>query len=282
MKKFNFLILLAIILFASCSDSEKKSNELMRSGYEKYEEGKHEEALEFYNQAIEIWGENWSAYNNRALIYRASGELEKALADLDKAAELENFDEKMVYENRADLKYDMQNFSASLVDYNKLIINDNTNSNYYANRGDCFRNLGDLDKAFADYNKTVELDSTNYIAIYQRGKIRLKKQDITSAIKDYDKALKIKEDDDIYVARGIAYGIMIDYPKSISDFDKAIEINPENADAYYNRAISKGFSDVEYGAFNICNDLYEATKLNHRDATALFERNCKKKYKFED
>ena len=281
--KFSLLILVAIIFFSSCNNNEKDSKELVNKGYSKYVEGKYEEALELYTQSIETWDENWAAYNNRSMVYREQGELEKALSDLNKAEELENFDKELVYANKADLKYDMKDYSGSLNEYNKLIAINNTNSNYYANRGDCFRNLGDLDKAFADYDKTIKLDTTNYLAIYQRGKIRMKKQDITSAIEDYNKALSIKEDDDIYVARGIANGIMIDYQKSIADFDKALEINPQNADAYYNRALSKKFSGIEYGEFNICKDLYEATKLNHRDAIQLLEEiGCTRKYKFEE
>jgi len=280
--KFNLLILITIFFFSSCSNKKKNSTEFVESGYSKYVEGKYEEALEFYTQAIETWEGNWVAYNSRSMVYREQGELEKALADLNNAEKIENFDKKLVYENRANLKYDMKDYSGSLNDYNKLIAINSTNSNYYGNRADCFRNLGDLDKAFADYDKTVELDSTNYLAIFQRGKIRLKKQDITSAIEDYNKALKINENDNIYVARGIAYGIMIDYQKSIADFDKALEINPQNAAAYYNRALSKKNSGIKYGKFNICKDLYEATKLNHREATQMFEEGgCKKKYKFE-
>ena len=56
------------------------------------------------------------------------------------------------------------------------------------------------------------------------------------AIEDYDKAIELNpEDATAYCNRGAAYAKLGQTERAIEDFDKAIELNPEDAAAYYNR-----------------------------------------------
>jgi len=48
-----------------------------------------------------------------------------------------------------------------------------------------------------------------------------------------------------YHARGHTYAIKHQYDQAISDFSKAIELNPRDAESYYTRAIAY-FSKREY------------------------------------
>ena len=43
------------------------------------------------------------------------------------------------------------------------------------------------------------------------------------------------EDADAYYDRGVAYGKIGDFAEAIEDYSKAIDLNPEHADAYNNR-----------------------------------------------
>ena len=45
-------------------------------------------ALENYNKAIQLKPDYSSAYNNRAILYKAMGQQDKALADYNKAIQL--------------------------------------------------------------------------------------------------------------------------------------------------------------------------------------------------
>jgi Flp pilus assembly protein TadD len=57
------------------------------------------------------------------------------------------------------------------------------------------------------------------------------------AISDYTKALEINpRDAEAYYNRGIAYGEKGQYDEAISDYNKALEINPISAEAYNNLA----------------------------------------------
>ncbi len=60
------------------------------------------------------------------------------------------------------------------------------------------------------------------------------------AIQDYDKVIELNpEDAEAYNNRGIAKADLKQYQEAIQDYDKAIELNPEYADAYNNRGATK-------------------------------------------
>jgi tetratricopeptide (TPR) repeat protein len=56
----------------------------------------------------------------------------------------------------------------------------------------------------------------------------------------YDHSLKASPSDVIHCSRGVAYAQLGDPRQAISDYDRAIEINPEYADAYNNRGVAYG------------------------------------------
>ena len=60
------------------------------------------------------------------------------------------------------------------------------------------------------------------------------------AIADYDKAIELNpKDADTYYNRGAAKNHLKQHKEAIADYDKAIELDPKDADAYYNRGSKK-------------------------------------------
>ena len=76
-----------------------------------------------------------------------------------------------------------------------------------------------------------------------------------------DKEQQLELDDaEAYTSRGLEYLFKGQYDKAISDFNKAIEINPKYAEAYNNRAaacINLGKKD------RACNDWQKACELGY-------------------
>ena len=63
--------------------------------------------------------------------------------------------------------------------------------------------------------------------------------DNDSAIEDYSKAIEIDPDyAEAYNNRGFVYDVMGEYGQAIDDFNKAIELVPDYAKAYYNRGVT--------------------------------------------
>jgi tetratricopeptide (TPR) repeat protein len=75
----------------------------------------------------------------------------------------------------------------------------------------------------------------------ESGNTHFDKGDLDLAIADFDRA--IEQDPDFaeaYINRGTAYGIKGDLNRAIAEFDLAIELDPAYAAAYYNRGIAYG------------------------------------------
>jgi|SaaInlStandDraft_1057018.scaffolds.fasta_scaffold35818_1 tetratricopeptide (TPR) repeat protein len=90
------------------------------------------------------------------------------------------------------------------------------------------------------------------------------------AISDYTKAIEINPNyADAYNNRGNNKDDLKDYFGAISDYIKAIEINPNNEDAYYNRGISKYYSKDYNGAIS---DFTKAIDINPKKADVYNNR----------
>ncbi len=106
--------------------------------------------------------------------------------------------------------------------------------------------------------ESAKAESASYY--YNRGVNKSDAGDYYGAISDYSKAIEINpRDADAYNNRGFSKNKLGDHDGAISDYSKAIEINPEHANAYSNRGISKGKGlQDDKGA---CNDLKKAASL---------------------
>jgi tetratricopeptide (TPR) repeat protein len=103
-------------------------------------------------------------------------------------------------------------------------------------------------------------------------------EDYRGAILNYSKAIEINPNyADAYNFRGRAKGQLQDYRGAIADHSKAIEINPNYADAYQNRGIFK-IKLEDYGGAMA--DLSKAIEINPN--TAAYSNRGNLKIKLED
>jgi tetratricopeptide (TPR) repeat protein len=90
------------------------------------------------------------------------------------------------------------------------------------------------------------------------------------AIANYDQAVKLKPDyAEAYYNRGIAYGSKGEYDRAIADFDQALKLRPDLAGAYCNRGIAYG-TKGEYD--RAIADFDQAIKLKPDYAEAYYNR----------
>ena len=73
-----------------------------------------------------------------------------------------------------------------------------------------------------------------------------------------------------YFSRGLSQINLKDYNGAISDYTKLIELDPNEAEAYKNRAISKYYTNDLKGA---CEDARKSGSLGY-DASELIELAC--------
>jgi WD40 repeat protein len=95
----------------------------------------------------------------------------------------------------------------------------------------------DLDKQ--EFVQTLHMDcpDTQDAEFYfQSGLDKLNQGNLDGAISDFNQAIQLNPDDGVaYYNRGVTYFEKGDLDRAISDFDRAIQLKPNLAEAYYNR-----------------------------------------------
>lgn len=110
-----------------------------------------------------------------------------------------------------------------------------------------------------------------YVALFGLGiwlVVRSSKQSL--AVSDYDKAIELNPSNaDAYCDRGDAYDEMGEYSRVIADYSKAIKLDPNHASAYFGRGRAYG----EIGEYDkAILDFNKVTELNPRDVLTYYNR----------
>jgi len=197
---------------------------------------RYEEAETAINEAIKIAPRS-VFYNNRGIIYKEQKKWELALADYNKAIQI-NPNDAEAYNNRGIIYEEQKKWELALADYNKAIqINPNDAEAYY-NRGIIYKEQKKWELALADYNKAIQINPNYATTYYNRGNVYYKQKKWELALADYNKAIQINPNyANAYYNRGIHYKEQKKWELALSDYNKAIQINPNYANAYYNRGI---------------------------------------------
>ena len=149
-----------------------------------------------------------------------------------------------VYVNRGLVFEDKNEYNSALADYDKAL---NLNSNYIQariKRANIYVLKKKLKSALIDYNYVLELDSLNAEAYYRRANVRYLEENYRAAFDDYNKALGIDSmHAEIYFNRGNVYGRINDHNNAVMDFTKALEIDTLYTKAYYNRGVAYTYLD---------------------------------------
>jgi tetratricopeptide (TPR) repeat protein len=152
------------------------------------------------------------------------------------------------------------------------------------NRGLIKKQKGDLEGAIADFSRAIELDPKYSQAYSARGSAKLWKNDPEMAKVNYQRYAKSKEGDldgaiadfnraveldsknvNAYLGRGIARRQKGDLEGAIADNDRAIELDPKNDSAYNNRANIRAFKGDLDGALS---DYNRAVEIDPKNACA--------------
>ena len=168
------------------------------------------------------------------------GEIDKAIADYDKAIALEPKDAKAYY-SRGNTYHNEGEFDLAITDYNRAIELNLETADVYNNRGAIYNSKGEFDLAITDYNKAIKLNPEFVIAYYNRGAVYANKQEFDKAIGEIRKAIELKEDYAIaYFQRGIFHLHLQNWQEGKTDLITARDKGLDIADEFY-----KDFKSIE-------------------------------------
>lgn len=170
-----------------------------------------------------------------------NGKSHKAISALTQAIEIEpKYAE--AYIKRGLAYYYLAYYKEAIADYNQTLSLNEYSADAYASRGDAYLALGDQTQAINDYTASLK-KRKNALVMSKRAKVYLKTSKISAAIDDYSDIVKHRPSAIAYYNRGRAYYqkfLLSDQQNetlklALTDFDKAIELQPSFAIAYLMR-----------------------------------------------
>ncbi len=127
---------------------------------------------------------------NRGIEKGKQGDLDGAIADFNRAIELNPKDDAPYY-NRAQAKRLKKDTAGAIADYTRAIELGSTNPAAYNNRGNARAENNDRDGAIADYTRAIELKPDYARAYYNRAVTKKDKGDTAGAEADFKMARKL-------------------------------------------------------------------------------------------
>ena len=168
---------------------------------------------------------------------------QKALTVFNEAISLYP-EESSFYQNRGATYAKLKKFDNSLQDFTKAILLNPEDAAAYSNRGGVYEYLNENQKAMDDYNQAISIDSTFSYTYFNKGNLYLQSADYEKAINEYSTVISLNPEDlNAYINRSTAHIYLKQYHSAIEDLKKVIKSEPENISALNN--ISAAFSYLE-------------------------------------
>lgn len=227
---------------------KESDKDLVTKGKKLVYSRKYSEAFQVFSRAIRANPNNAEASFERGKTLVKGRNYQNAVRDLDKAIELKPDPELMwrVYDQRG-LAFEKQGkFQEAINNYTKAIGIFPGNKWLFVlhiGRGQAYMKLGDHQMAIENFDKAIELRPKYGGAYYHRALVYEKLEKSQEATNDLKMAVKLRSID----ARKYVESIVIKgqglqkgnkHKEAISCFSTAIEINPNDASAYYYRGLS--------------------------------------------
>lgn len=198
--------------------------------------GEYALAMADFNKAIELNSKYYEVYHNRGIVYSTTGQDDLALQEFARSLQI-NPKYFPVYDNRGRIYCSRGQYDLAISDYNTAIRLNPEFVDAYNGRGNVCEKQGKLDVALADFNKAISINPKYFYSYHNRANIYMSRGDFAKAISDYSKAIRLNPKfADAYNNRGNSFRRLGKYDLAVSDFDNTLKADPNYIDAYFNKA----------------------------------------------
>lgn len=235
------ILLKAVVIDADSIDAYK----LLGSIY--YKKNQLKKALEvFKNEVLDIDPMDKDSLVYLAIIYEDSNQPELAIEVFEQANELYPNDYQILT-NMGTLYGKRENFGLAIEYFEKALELNPSNQTVLANIGVIHKKLGDIEAGIKTYEQLYELEPRNTKWLLHLARLYRQQDNWDGAKKYLDKALKINEkealamlkdnqkenpvDIEAYLELGRAYQQLKRWGKALNNYEKALQLDPENITA---------------------------------------------------
>ena len=181
-------------------------------------------------------------YSNRAILYIKINKFERALEDFSKAIELDPKN-ALRYSTRAIFfEENLKDYNQAILDYSNAIYLMPNDESFFSSRAAIYFKVGDISSAIKDFQQALVLNPENIGAANNLGVIYKNIGEINLAIIEFEKVIGMYKLNPPFAAFGFSnradiYCEQNILDKALSDYNKAIELDPSNSIRYLNRAL---------------------------------------------
>jgi len=166
------------------------ADKLFLRGNKLYAEQKYDEAIQAYNEALELSQSQWGYYFNLGLAYKKTENKEAAISTFQKAFEM-NPESYSINKELGQLLALEDNYEDAKKYYAKATEISDDDPDAFYNLGVCLTNLGDQEGALTAFLKTIGFKEDYADAYYQIGTLYINQNNVEEAVKNLEKFLEL-------------------------------------------------------------------------------------------
>jgi tetratricopeptide (TPR) repeat protein len=213
-----------------------------------WQRGHFERALAALDHAVRLQPDLAALYRTRAARLRTRGRLEAALRDLDEAIRLEPDGQPAVlagdHRERARILYTQKRYPEALAACEQALRLERDSPAGLRLHAEVLLELGRHAEAFAAFNRFLERGKPDVEVYRRRARARMGTGDRKGVIEDFTLALALPRTIDTPVAallssRGWAFLLRQSPWAALSDFEEALRLSPDSAEALAGRASAR-------------------------------------------
>ena len=190
MKKL-LLSLTFLVMFAPLvAFAQEEFVDAYNQGREALSQNRVDEAIEFFNRALQVDPQDHLSYNNRGVAYKRKGLYDKAIEDFNRALEIKP-DYILPLINRGIARHKNGDLDGAYQDLTQAIRKSKKESVAYTALGMVEKDKGDLDQAIKTLRQAIALNKKNIPAYQTLGQIYEKQENLEKAIDEYIKVIDL-------------------------------------------------------------------------------------------
>lgn len=224
---------------------------------------------------LAVLSQNTADIFNTGVISLRQQDYQRALVNFTQVIDRQDNLVAAAYSNRCLVNLQLQNYAAAEADCTTAVANNSHNLEAYLNLGLAYYRQGKYEKAIAQNGVVIQLDKKDYRAYYNRGLTYLALNNYQKAIADYQTALSFTPDSNfeskslIYNDLALAYMMLAENERAIFNFDRAIALNRNNYNFYFNRGCARHHQEQYKGAIE---DFSQVIRLQPNFTQAYINR----------